>query len=319
MNFRNFLNMIVFCGTTILSSTVFSYETDKSSDGFNARINYPQRIYLDHAEGNWYDNSHGYTTVGVFSDLYSSDNENFVVFGDIRDHFFNDGKPAVNAGIGVRYQKDKCSPIYGINTYYDYRRTSWRTNCHQLGLGFEYLTINYDVRLNTYLPVGNSRSNSGTTVFNYEGGYRATVRDEKIAYGGADVEFGTWLKRKTNCNFFDLYGAIGSYYYAGRHSQRSDYGAIARIETRFLDYFTFEFRGGFSEVHHGMAQAILTYAVPLENVCNFFSDCCTNDIACERNYLIYQPVHRQEIIVLSKKLCAWTWNWDTPTIPCDCE
>lgn len=65
----------------------------------------PMRVTARHIEPGGIGYGLGYTTLEGFFPLYNGW-ENWVVFLDGRGHVFNDGKPAANAGLGVRYLRD---------------------------------------------------------------------------------------------------------------------------------------------------------------------------------------------------------------------
>ena len=94
----------------------------------------PQRITVRHIDPTGIGYNKGYTTAeGFFSGNWWED---WVLFLDARGHVFNDGKPAVNAGIGSRYVTE--SRIWGLNAYYDYRKTH-KQHYNQVGFGAESL------------------------------------------------------------------------------------------------------------------------------------------------------------------------------------
>jgi len=62
----------------------------------------PYRVTARHIDPNGIGYNQGYTTLEGFFPLYN-DWEKWVFFLDTRAHVFNNGKPAVNAGIGTRY------------------------------------------------------------------------------------------------------------------------------------------------------------------------------------------------------------------------
>lgn len=294
--FNKKLLLFFLCILVLFSKKSYSYE--------NTHWQNPYRLFAGHTEGNWLDNHVGYTTIGLFSNLRNLETPTLTTFIDARLHVFNQGRLAANTGIGIRYQSLNNPQIFGLNAFYDYREASWNHKFHQAGLGFEYLSPYFDFRLNSYLPVSSSVAHSKTTIFNYEGGYVATAREGRVSYGGADFEIGTWIKRENSSSFFNLYGAIGAYYYAARSHQRNEYGSKARLEARFLRYFAFEFKGGYDDIYHGMAQGTFSVVMPLEVLFNNYRNAnYKNDRA------IYQPVRRQQIIALSKKKCCMTWNW----------
>lgn len=271
----------------------------------------PHRLYLSHTEGRWYDNTNGYTTLGVFWAA-----EQPTLFGgfpliDVRLHQFNNGKKAANIGGGFRFMG--CDCIYGVNAFYDYRVADF-ASYHQLGLGIEYLCPCLDFRLNGYFPIGNKEGRSSTTVFDSFANpyFYATCQEHQPSMPGCDFEFGRWLKRTCNpCDMFDFYVAVGGHYFNSSENNHR-YGCEARALSHFGRYFTFEVKAGYDHVSKGMIQGTINFTFPLLELFNRKSNCCNT---CCINPEVYQPIHRQEIIVLDKKGCCWTWNWDN----CGCS
>lgn len=290
---------------------------------------YPHRFYVDHVEGRWLDNHEGYTSVGFFSALRSIGFcNNIVPFIDARYHIFNDGKKAGNFGGGLRYINYQRHIAFGINAFYDFRESSWNHYYHDIGLGMEMLSPYLDVRLNGYIPVGKKNAFSSTEVFdNYIGDYEATLRRKKSSLWGVDGEIGRWLKKSSPCDFFDLYAAIGGHYFtSSHHEQKSLYGVDARLLTNLGSFFVFELRGGYDRVYHGMIQGRLTLSLPLELLyyglgymigqCGPIQYGCCPPACNPCCGEFFEPVQRQEIMVLSKKNCCWTWNWDQEGCGC---
>jgi len=81
------------------SACLFSLETE-SQEADCGKTSRPQRIEVKHIEAGGIGYSQGYTTLEGFFPLLASD-KNWVPFLDLRAHIFNDGKPAVNAGLGA--------------------------------------------------------------------------------------------------------------------------------------------------------------------------------------------------------------------------
>lgn len=303
-----------------------SCETSYQCLSYNA-WEYPQRLYVDYVEGRWLDNHEGYTSLGVF---YAFRNIGFceiVPFIDLRYHIFNDGKRAANFGGGLRYINYQRRMAFGINAYYDFRKGSWNHYYKDIGLGVEILSPCVDVRLNGYIPVGKRDAFSSARIFDqFEGDFLATCRQKRSSLWGVDGEVGRWLKRKCPCDFFDLYGAIGWHYFSSRDHHKKDlYGGDVRLLTNLGSFFVFELRGGYDSVYHGMVQGRLTLSVPTEMLGYGLSyltgtgpiayDCCKpacNPCCGE----FFEPVQRQEIMVLSKKDCCWTWNWEDEGCEC---
>lgn len=268
----------------------------------------PYRIYVDHVEGKWLDNHDGYSSIGLFlaSPLV---NCNYISFLDVRFHEFNRGRAAGNVGGGFRYIDRRQLRAFGINAYYDYRKGSWRNHFQQAGIGFELLSLCLDLRVNGYLPIDSSNYSKKQRFNNFIGNFHATCRIRQSGAWGGDLELGRWIVRRCPCDFFDLYGAIGAYFYNSRSHDSNVVGGEIRLASNLGRYFNFEVKGGYDRIYHGNFQGRVTFTLPLNLSC--LADCfsCCKESCCLRE-LAYQPVQRQEIIVLSKKECCWTWNWD---------
>src|SRR3984885_1692472 len=126
---------------------------------------YPERVEAKHIESKGIGYKEGYSTLEGFFTIPSTLEKNWVPFLDIRAHVFNDGRPAVNAGIGLRHL---ASWVVGANLYYDYRKTS-RFHYNQVGAGLEALGRIWNFRINGYFPVGKKESKP----YNFEfGGFK---------------------------------------------------------------------------------------------------------------------------------------------------
>jgi hypothetical protein len=141
----------VAAASALLTSALFSLQAEKEKNRSECREGgRPFRVAVRHIEPNGIGYRQGYTTAEGFFPLY--DNwDKWVFFLDARGHVFNNGQPAVNAGLGGRYLTT--SRVWGLNAYYDYRKTS-RFHYNQVGGGFESLGAVWDFRVNGYAPVG---------------------------------------------------------------------------------------------------------------------------------------------------------------------
>ena len=86
------------------------------------------RISIRHIESKGIGYNQGYTTLEGFFVPIPSLNTGWVPFLDLRGHLFNDGKPAANGGLGLRYVDSR---VWGGNIYYDYRKTQGITSIKQ--------------------------------------------------------------------------------------------------------------------------------------------------------------------------------------------
>lgn len=268
----------------------------------------PLRLTLSHVEGHWLDNHEGYTSLGLFDAVYGDGYHCPLAFVDIREHVFNNGKNAANIGGGLRY--GYCNSVLGVNAYYDYRQASWNQVFRQLGVGFEFLHPCVDVRFNMYFPVGDHHRHSSTKVFDhYIGDFKATCREHRKSVGGGDLEFGRYIFCKGPCDCYDLYAAIGSYYYDYTRHHDQAFGGQVRLLSHVGRFLTFEIKGGYDPVFHGQVQGRATVSIPLDCLCSLFNDCGCCSTCSDGCCILYTPVVRQEVIALEHKKCCWTWNW----------
>ena len=193
---------------TALLSLNFLLQADESPDACSPS-QYTRRASIRHIEGGGVGYNKGYSTLEAFiaadPNLWSC-----TPFLDLRGHIFNDGKVALNTGLGLRSILG--SRVYGINSYFDFRNTNHR-NYNQVGLGLETLGKLIDVRVNGYLPVGRKVSSPYDIGFNSFSGNSILVnRKFQYAMKGVDGELGFHLGKASD---FDFYGALGPYYFKG--------------------------------------------------------------------------------------------------------
>lgn len=289
--------------------------------GWNA----PFRFSLSHTEGKWYDIEVGYTSLESF--LAFVPDQTIIPFADVKWHLFNNGRWAANIGGGLRYTANQGRNIFGVNLFYDYRESNRHHNFNQIGFGFEYLSSCLDVRLNFYFS-GDTKDKTRVHFFDdYIGPFWALCRDTRRSLSGGDLEFGSWLVPRAPCQFVNLYLGITPYYFNSSKHHRSDeqnkvYGVTGRLMTLLGEYFTLELRGGYDKSYKGMIQGILSFEMPLDKLFHWetwFKDGCGNSCGndwengcgngCQLSCRAYQPVVRQEMIVLSPKSCCWESNF----------
>lgn len=259
----------LFIGSFLLSTSILS------ADPY-----LPKRVTVRTLQGTGVGFDQGYSSADLF--LSSSEEPEWncwVPFLDLRAHLFNNGKPAVNAGVGLRYVTDW---VWGINVYYDYRMTE-QDHYNQFSAGFEVLGKMWEFRVNGYHPVGRSESSSHH-------------HHREIAMKGANAEFGVHLER---CNWGQLYFAAGPYYFGGH--AKATWGGEGRMVWDCIRYLRLE--GNFAYDHlfkwTGSGQIGLIWSFG-GNECNKKSD----DPCCEGEYMkkrTVQRIDRNEIVVVDKK------------------
>lgn len=224
----------------------------------------------------------------------------YTSYFDARGYRFNDGKWAASTGVGIRKNLNEFSAL-GINTYYDYRRGESKHNFHQIGLGFEWLNNCWDIRINGYLPISHKTQTWNFCIFDQLGDdFFATRRRIEYVYSGFDAEIGMPLF--SYCDF-NLYGAVGPYYYLHSH-QNHLWGGSGRLELDWKSIFSFQIRMSYDRVYSTNIQGTIAVSFPLEFVC---SGLCRGNYGCHR--LVSQQVRRNGII-LTDNCCHWTWNWN---------
>lgn len=253
------------------------------------------RLDVRHIEGSGIGYNKGYTTFeGFFAT--SPNQDQFMPFLDLRGHVFNNGKFASNVGLGFRKSTD-CH-VFGLNTYYDYRKTK-QINYNQIGFGAEALGLKWDLRVNGYLPVGKKSVQLGETAFAGFAGHNLLVlQNQQFAMKGFNAELGYHLNRPT-CG--DFYFAVGPYHFTQANDPKV-WGGKARLVYRYKDYVTLELSDSYDNYFHNKFQCQLTLSLPLgrepEVDSQSYQPCRANKAILSR---MVQPVDRQEIVVQADK------------------
>jgi len=262
---------------------------------------YPMRVYLDHVEGRWLDNTQGYTSLGLFSGITEYERGSLLPIFDIRAHCFNNGKLASNLGLGLRYFNSDSSAVFGINVFYDFRKGPI-ASYNQLGAGFEVLSPFWDFRLNYYFPVDRRADHSCKGSFDDHDHEKwiASSHKKQVSMQGGDIELGRWFQKMGPCKNFDLYFALGGHFYNSKNRDKR-YGGEARLLSHLGRYFLFEVKGGYDNLTKGMVQGSITFSLPIFESCQQIA----SDVNCGINSIALQPIHRQEMIVLNKEKRCW--------------
>ncbi len=282
--------------TALLSINLLMQADESSDDCYPSQ--YTRKASIRHIEGGGVGYNKGYSTLETF--IASDPNLwSYTPFLDLRGHVFNDGRIALNTGVGLRSILG--SRVYGINSYYDFRNTNHR-NYNQISLGLETLGQLIDVRVNGYLPVGRKVSDLYDISFNsFKGNSILVNRKLQYAMKGVDGEIGFHLGKASD---FDFYGALGSYYFKGSEGKGA-LGGKVRLTGSFKEYVKLEVSDSFDNVFHNNVQGQLTLSLPfgpkskpkLNGRANF-ANC---DTAAAITSRMLQPVNRQEIVVVNSK------------------
>ena len=148
---------------------------------------------------------------GIFVPLYQNDNS--MIFTDIRARIDNNSSSEGNFGLGFR-KLTQNDIIFGGYAFYDRRRTSNANVFHQATLGAEVLTENIEGRINVYIPEGGSQdTGAATTRTNLSGGniqFQNLGAPQERALPGFDAEFGYGWNLDAN---WDVWAYGGGYYF----------------------------------------------------------------------------------------------------------
>ena len=256
----------------------------------------PERLTARHIEAKGIGYNQGYSTIEGFFTHPDWTSGKFVPFLDVRGHIFNNGKPAANAGVGLRYLD---SMVWGLNAYYDYRKTEHQ-NYNQVALGFEALGLGevWDFRLNGYFPVGRTKSHFYHPKFHkFKQHHMIISLKKEFAMTGTNAEAGYHFNAGRHV---DLYAAAGPYYFAG--DGKHAIGGQGRLYGTVWEYVGIEVKGSYDNVFRGIIQGEISFIIPFSSkkqVKIREGRSCSRDTALRKR--AYQRVDRQEIIVLDHK------------------
>jgi hypothetical protein len=248
------------------------------------------RVDVKHLEYQGIGFNQGYTSLDLFLSHPNPLYDSLYFFLDARGHVFNNGKPAVNAGVGCRYVFDSLVDALGINTYYDYRKTK-RKSYNQFGVGLEYLMSNWAFRANGYFPFGAKVSELFDLEFSHFAGHSVFVsRKHEFSMTGCDGEIGWHFNRWRKADFF--FGA-GPYYFHG-HMGNSAIGGKVRILATLGNYLSLEVGDSYDAVFHNRFHGEIALTIP------FGPKPCRAPCKEQKAFQkwIFAPPYRNEIIVL---------------------
>lgn len=117
-------------------------------------------------------------------------NDNSMLFADVRTRFDNDSGHEGNFGLGLRHMLGNGWNIGGYG-YFDRRKSAYDNYFNQITLGAEALSLDWDLRANAYVPVGKrTHSVSGFNSATLSGTSVTLTGGEEKSLGGFDAEAG---------------------------------------------------------------------------------------------------------------------------------
>lgn len=264
----------------------------------------PKRVDLAHLWGKGIGYKEGYGKLGLMIGPEYKLGE-FLPLLDLRGMVFDDGEFAANVGLVGRFVRQKGCEVIGINLFYDFRQKRWG-NFNQFGAGIEVLNKRWEVHANAYFPVGVKWHHKTCVFDDYIGDYKAIRKQYELGCQYAvDADGGYYL---VNLHNFQLYGSAGLYFFSQNscHNE-SALGVQAILRPQFRDYFALELSVTHDRIYETNYQVNLVFTIPLYD---YSSALRAKKGPCGMpTRQIYQPVFRDEIIILNRKSC-WKFNWD---------
>jgi hypothetical protein len=152
-------------------------------------------------------------------------NGKFLGFTDIRLTAATDSTIEGNAGLGIRRINGNRTGIFGLYGYLDQRKSRYDNQFTQMTLGTEWLTPEWEARLNTYLPLSGKKTKleAAVTSFSIIGtGLVATGGNNIIIETpnyGLDLEFGKRIPIVEYDYIKDVWFYVGAYYFDSDETQ----------------------------------------------------------------------------------------------------
>lgn len=219
------------------------------------------RVTLRHREGDGVGYTKGYTTLDTF--FSPNWHRSYQPFFNGRVHAFNNGKIAINLGLGSRWQIGDSPWVLGSNIYYDWRNSPSSLKPHQIGLGLEGLGPYIDFRINAYVPFDSTKQEprAGDLAF-FKGNSIFVNNKAAAALTTIQAEFGGYLP----WDYCDLYLAMGPYYLARRqllgHTFGDHWGVRFRLTAQLYDGLKAGFELTHDPIFNTNPQGYISFKMP---------------------------------------------------------
>lgn len=299
--FSYFAFLLFLIQAAILPAAEFDLpENTVAQSGENvARHGNQNYVYLRRNQGQSIATTTSYTTLE--GTIFPITNQNQLPFLDVRVHALDKSDHyAANIGGGLRYVTDT-NRVFGVNAYYDYRKEH-RASYNQLGLGFEFLSEFFNVRLNGYLPIAKRKFRLSRCIFNqYVGDYIIVKDNISKSLGGVDFEVEALLADR---NTWGAHVALGTYYFdqGSQSCQKNIFGGSCRLSADFARYFNIGVLVTYDNFFHTRVMGQLGVTIP-------FSFIYGDDVSFRpQNSREFSRVQRQDLIILNNH-CRWFWNY----------
>lgn len=259
----------------------------------------PKRFDMGYAEGSGARYHLGYSKLAmVLAPEYAIGK--YLPMINLKAMAFNNGTFSAAGGFVSRFLPKSFCEIFGFNFFYEWRQGKLG-NFNQIEAGFEVLNKNWEIRAQGYVPVGQKNYKKKSIFADNVDNYRAERTRNEFANYFVDASAGYYI---VNSNAFQIYLAAGPYWFTGKFFNNV-WGGQLTIRPQIMDYIELEFNMSYDKVLKTCYQGSIVLTLPLYN---YSSAIKKKKGPCGMaNRQIYQPVRRDEMILLLQK-CCWHIN-----------
>ena len=154
-------------------------------------------------------------------------NEEFLLFGNLKANFDDHSYKEGNIGVGARRIYNEW--ITGGWVFYDWKESTTDNTFDQMTIGGEFLSNNWDIRANAYIAENKIKDSDRASVVELNGNQIQARLGEERALSGVDFEIGKKLPFFEDSRFF-----VGGYHYDESGYEKVS-GPKLRLEMRFDD------------------------------------------------------------------------------------
>ncbi|MFO1056241.1 MAG: inverse autotransporter beta domain-containing protein [Dongiaceae bacterium] len=164
--------------------------------------------------------NHSFGDVDIFVPIWQD--QTSLLFGDFRGTFSSEPTQEGNFGLGYRTQVDP-SWILGGYGYFDIQNSENDNLFYQATLGLEALSVDWDFRVNGYIPfnAGGQSVDNGNGHLEISGNTIGITTDKEKPLYGFDGEVGWRLPIFPADGDMDVRAFIGGYFFTNSTSTRS--------------------------------------------------------------------------------------------------
>lgn len=158
-----------------------------------------------------------------------------IIFADVRGQVDDSENYESNWGLGMRHYVADCW-IVGAYSFFDRRRTENDNSFNQVMFGLEALSIEWEARVNAYIPQSDSKAVASLNNAQLIGNNIFVSAGQERALGGFDIEVGKLLYAWGPNADFEVRGFLGAYHFdSDGAGVQNVSGPRGRVEARVYD------------------------------------------------------------------------------------